>query len=133
MRIDFSGVKDNGGFSLVEEGGYNARVTRLEKKTSQTGNLYLSIGFTITDEGDGKGRQIWENYPLSEKALWKFKQLLDAAGLDTEGEVEFNPGDLMGQEVHIEVGIGPDYKGVDRNKVPKVSQVKDKVANGFDF
>lgn len=132
MEIDFTNVS-GGGFELVPDGGYNARVAKIEKKTSQAGNTYLAFEFAISDEGTLKNRKLWENFPLTPKALWKLKQLLDAAGIDTEGKIDFNPGDLLGKELHLDVEEGEDMNGKPRNKVAKVSEAKDKVATGFDF
>lgn len=136
MILNFKGVETKE-FKLLDEGNYNARVQKIEAKTSSKDNPYLGICFVITDEGKGlKGRLVWDNFYLSEKAIWKFKQLLDAAGMDTEGDaegnVDFNPGDLVGAEVNIKVGTD-SYEGKDRNVVLSSSEAKDTVSTGFDF
>lgn len=132
MKINFTNVKTYGtDFEPLEDGNYNARITKIESRESQAGSTYLQFEFTITD-AVAKGRKVWDNYSLNEKALWKIAGLLSALGYEVDGELEFDPGELMGRELNITVGT-EDYKDKLRNKVNDHRELQETAANGFDF
>lgn len=134
MLINFKNVETGGSLGPLPSGGYNARIAKIEEKKSQAGNMYLSFEFNVTDNGSYKNRKIWESFPLTENALWKLKQVLDAVGVDTSGEVDFSPQLVMGRELHLEVDVEEStMNGKPRNRVTRISEAKDSEVGSFDF
>lgn len=96
INLDFSNVPQQ---VLLEEGLYKVRIKKAELKKSSTGKDMLSVIF----EEDTTKSAIFENYTLTPDALWKVRELLDAAGFDTKNMVEFDPSTLVGLEFNAKV------------------------------
>lgn len=95
IKLDFSNVT-GGSFEPVPAGDYLLEIEKVENKVSKAGNDMLNITFNIV-EGEYEGRKIFDLYVLTEKALWKLKDLFAALEYDVDGTVEFDPQDLVGR------------------------------------
>lgn len=85
-------------FEPLPEGIYNAVLDgEVEVKDGQNGP-YWSWTFKITDEGF-EGRQQWLNTSLSEKALWKLREVFEAFGYSADTHTD----DLIGKPVKLMV------------------------------
>lgn len=109
--LDFSSVEN----TVLEEGMYELDITNVEEKVSRTGKDMILVTFKHQETGTA----IWENYVLQENCLWKLKELLDAVGIDTEGTVDIDFNDLIGQTVTGKV-IQEEYNGSMKNRIQKV-------------
>lgn len=100
IRVDFSKVKD-GGRVRVPEGDYVVKVKAVKQDTSQSGNPMLVWTFTGVD-GKLKGRDIIDRTTLTEKSLWKLRDLLEAMGVKVPKRVVDIPvKKLIGKELGV--------------------------------
>lgn len=113
MNLDFSNVPSR---EPIEEGHYTLRIAKAEEKISKNGNPMLSVEYDIVGM---EGRKLWDNYVLTDKALWKMQELCKALGYDTETALTLDPVDLVGQEVIAKV-IQEEFEGDIVNRVKKI-------------
>lgn len=117
-KLDFSGVKD---FDAIAPGLYDATVFEVEHTFAQSsGNPMFNFTFAIQG-GEYDGRKVFTNAVLTPEAMWKLKQILKACGIDIpeNGQIEFEPRDIMGTKVKIQVRHR-EYQGVKRAEVSAV-------------
>lgn len=108
--VDFSNVKDGGEFNPrhMPEGDYPAKITAYKiGKAESTGNDMIT--FTIALEGK-RG-----TYPyrctLTEKSLWKLRNLMVAAGISVpKKKLKIDPSRLVGKKVGVEL-TDDEYEG----------------------
>jgi hypothetical protein len=110
--LDFSNVQSN---EPLAEGMYELDITKVEEKQSQSGKDMILVTFKHQETGTA----IWENYVLQENCLWKLKELLDAVGIDTQGTVDLDFEELVGQTVNAKV-TQEEYNGQMKNRIQKV-------------
>lgn len=67
-------------------------------------------------------RKLWDNYVLTDKTLWKLKELLNALDMDTSAIVELDVQELVGSQLQAKV-IQETYNGEIVNRVKKVMPV----------
>ena len=99
----------------VPAGTYVCRAVAVEETTTRHGDEMWRVRFSI-EEGPHRGRLLWDNLPFSEAALPRAKLACDALGLDTEGEVDLSPDELLGRRCRLRITL-ETYKGRRRNKV----------------
>lgn len=87
VEVDFKetesrgGKKRTGGRAHYPEGDYAVKITRAEVgKSPEKGTPQVSVTFQFTD-GKLKGKEITDQFYLTEKSLWRFRNLLEAAGI----------------------------------------------------
>lgn len=113
LNLDFSSVPSR---EPLEEGLYELTILEVEKTTSKTkGTPMLKVTF---EEPLTKTR-IWENYVIQPNTLWKLKELLDAAGVSTEGDLVFDEADLIGTTYKAKV-IQDTYNDQVVNRIKKI-------------
>src|SRR5260370_24200725 len=103
---------------LVPDGLYPATIYNVERKNSNAGSDMLVLTLKIT-EGEWASHTIPDYYVLTLEQLGKLKGLLLALGWSSElltGEFAFEPGDLLGKPVVIQVTHRP-YEGQERNSI----------------
>lgn len=111
-KLDFTGVES---FTRCEEGQHVAKLAKLDEKQSQAGDDML-VGVFEVVRGESKGSKVYENFPLTQKALWKLKSFLEVVGVKAEGRVKIDLDKLVGRQCIIEVGH-EEYNGVTRAKI----------------
>lgn len=127
IKLDFSNIT-GGDFEPIPAGDYTLEIEEVKEQVSKAGNQMLNITFSVIDEGEYKGRKIFEHYVLTEKALWRLKELFIALGKDVDGVVSFDPQELVGEifigNVIIEESEGYEprnrlkkHKKIDSNKI----------------
>lgn len=114
LNLNFSSVPDR---SPLEEGVYELQISKVEEKISSNGNPMLLVTFDV--QGVDGNRKLFENYVLTDEALWKLKELFDALDIDTSDIVDLDPMDLVGSAVSARV-IQDEYKGEIVNRVKKI-------------
>lgn len=112
LNLDFSNVQSN---VVLEEGMYNVTIEKVEEKTASTGKPMLLVRFKEEEQG----AVLFENYVLTEEALWKLKELLSAAGIECNGAVDFDTDELVGLMFKAKI-IKEQYNGSDVNRIKKV-------------
>lgn len=118
LKVDFTGVES---YSRCSEGIHRAKVAEIQEKTSQGGDDMLQIAMEVVSGAD-KGCRVFDNCVLSDKALWKFKQLLSALGIKCDGKVAVDLDGLIGKTCDIEV-FHEEYNGQARAKISNYSKV----------
>lgn len=114
LNLDFSNVPSR---EPLEEGIYVLQIAKATEKVASTGTPMLSIEYDVMEvEGN---RKLWENYPLTDAALWKLQELMTALGFDTSEIVNLEPSELVGSQVSAKV-IQDVYNGDTVNRVKKV-------------
>lgn len=102
MKFDFTNVQ--GSYDPIPAGTYECTLFSCKQKTSQNGNPMLEWAFTV-EAGDYEGRRVFTNTPLLPQTMWRLKNMLrgfeDVGDLD--GEIDFEPEDLIGQAVLCKV------------------------------
>ena len=111
-KLDFTGVES---FTRCDEGQHIAKLIKLEEKQSQAGDDMLVGTFEVI-KGDSKGSKVFENFPLTQKALWKLKTYFEAIGIKAEGKIKIDLDKLIGRVCIIEV-IHEEYNGSLRAKI----------------
>lgn len=118
LNIDFTNVEASN-FQELKPGTYQARVAKVEEKTSQAGNPYLNWEFDV-ENGQGKA---WYITSLLPNALWNLKtMLINAFGMDTDalnGAFNLDPTDFIGLQVTLVVET-EEYNGQERARVKQV-------------
>ena len=116
ITLDFSNVT-GGNYEPIPTGDYVVEIEKVENRTAKSGNAMLNITFNVM-EGEHEGRKVFDFYVLTEKALWKLKDLLVAVGVDTEGMVDLDAEDLVGEVfvANIEIQQSPGYDPQNRIK-----------------
>ncbi len=119
MKIDFTNVQ-GGSFDALPSGTYDAFIYDVQQKESQNSEYdYLAWTFKI-DGGEHDGRQQWLNTSFSPKALWKLKEVLEAATqTPITGELNITPAEYIGKRVKIVLGQR-QWEGQTQNEVKKV-------------
>lgn len=96
---------------------YPVRVVGAEVKNAKDGeSQYIALDMEIT-AGDAEGRHVFDNLSLKERALFKLKKFMKAAGIPWEPD-GFNTEDMYGAELEVYVD-NEEYQGELRNRVQK--------------
>ena len=113
VKVDMTGVES---YSRCPEGEWLARLKKIKEVEIQgSGDDGLKAQFEVI-KGDAKGCSVFETFSLTEKALWKLKSFLDAAGLKSSGRLSLDLDKLEGKTCIIDV-IHDEYNGQKRAKI----------------
>jgi ABC-type amino acid transport substrate-binding protein len=126
-EVEFDGKEMD--FSPIPAGTYPAYIHTVEEKTSAEHGAYLSVRYSLSEENEKfRGRNIFSNAFLSGPASFRSKEILVAVGLAEKGKigkVSFNPADLQGKKVRVQVGTRV-YDGTEQNEVKRVLPLDEK-------
>lgn len=120
----FSGEVENN-YKPMPEGIYPGRVSDLEVRTSQAGNDYLNIEFTLDNNRKVWDRLMWHN----EACVNVTKGKLEALGFTRDERKELTPESLpsavklMVTDKKYDVKVGIDANDTDRNVVKYYSEI----------
>ena len=117
-KFDFSNVQ---AYKKCEEGSHRAKLIAIDEGTSQAGDDMLKATFEVI-QGESKGARLFDNFTLTDKALWKFKLCLEAMGVKSSGKVAIDLDKLIGKLVIVEVGH-EQYQGQVRARILDYSQI----------
>lgn len=121
MRLDFTGVEGQKAFEPLPAGKYTVEVTDFrESKAGENaknpGAPIVAWEFTVVGDGDGassdyEGRKIWDNMAIippsenSKGTLWRVKAMLEACGFEVDGEIDFDPEEVLNSTLVIRLAI----------------------------
>lgn len=115
VRVDFSKVEDRKS-TRVPEGDYPVKITKVKHTESEKGNPMLVFSFEIT-EGKYAGETLIDRCVLTEKALFRLRNLLQAAGKKVPKKaVNLDVKGLKGLELGITT-VDDEYEGRISSKV----------------
>ena len=126
-KLDFTGVQ---AYKRCEEGIHTAKLVQLDDKETQNGDDMLAATFEVI-KGDSEGAKVFDNFVLTEKALWKFKLALEAMGVKSEGKVVIDLDKLIGKVCDIEVAH-EEYNGQLRARILGYSKSSGTTADDDD-
>lgn len=112
IKVDMTGVE---AYSKVNEGIHAAKIVEVEQTQSQAGDDMITVAYEVT-AGPDKGGRVFDNFVLTQKALWKLKVLLKALGMKCDGRLIVDLDRLIGKSCDIEV-FHDEYNGQIRAKI----------------
>lgn len=112
MKLDFTGVE---AYVKCAEGQHVAKLVEIEETESQAGNDMLSATFQVT-KGNSTGAKLYDNFVLTEKALWKLQSFLNAIGMKADGKIVLDLDKLIGKTCIVEVAH-EEYDGKTRARI----------------
>ena len=115
LKLDFTGVES---FQRAAEGIHTVKIATAEVKQSQGGNDMITVAFEVT-KGADKGARVYDNFVLTDTALWKLKGLLQAIGMKADGKVQLDTDKLVGKVCQINVQH-EEYEGKLRARVESI-------------
>lgn len=116
-KLDFTNVQS---YKRCEEGIHTAKLIQIDDKETQAGDDMLAATFEVI-KGDSEGARVFDNFVLTDKALWKFKLALTAMGVDADGKVVVDLDKLIGKICDIEVAH-EEYNGQLRARILNYSK-----------
>lgn len=111
-KLDFTNVES---FAKAAEGRHRVKIVEINEQTSQGGDDMLVFVFEVI-KGESKGARIYENCVLTDKALWKLQQILQAIGIKCDGKVALDLDKLIGKICEIDV-FHEEYEGRTRARI----------------
>ena len=105
-KINMTGVDT---FTRCEEGIHTAKIVEIQEGTTQAGDDMLTGVFEVIN-GTSKGCKVYDNFVLTDKALWKLKQLLQSVHVKCDGKIALDLDKLIGKVCDI-AGYHDEYKG----------------------
>lgn len=122
VKLDFSNVES---FVKCEEGEHVARLKKIELKTASTGNEMFEAQFEVV-QGGSTGATLYDNFVLTEKALWKLKSYLEVVGVKADGRLAVDTDKLIGKKCVIVVK-DEEYNGRVRPRIQDYKKIKAQV------
>lgn len=117
-KLDMSNVET---YTKMSEGIHRVKIVACEDKTTQAGDDMIMMTFEAVNGAD-KGCRVFDNFVLTDKALWKLKQLLQALGVKCDGKIVLDTDKLIGKQCDAEV-FHEEYNGQTRAKVNEYTKI----------
>ena len=117
-KLDLTNVES---YTRMNEGRHRVKIVSCEDKTTQAGDDMIAIAFESIS-GDDKGSRVYDNFVLTEKALWKLKQLLKALGVKCDGKIVLDTEKLVGKKCEAEI-YHEEYNGQMRARVDEYLKI----------
>lgn len=118
VKLDFSGVE---AFVKCAEGQHVVKLVEIEETESQAGNDMLNATFKVI-KGQSTGATLYDNFVLTEKALWKLQSFLVAIGKKADGKVMLDLDALIGKTCIVEVEH-EEYDGKTRARIQEFKKL----------
>lgn len=113
VKVDMNGVES---FTRCPEGEWLAKLKKADMGEIQgSGDDCIKAQFEVI-KGSAKGNTVFETFSLTEKALWKLKSFLEAAGMKSDGKFTLDLDKMEGKICIIDV-IHDEYNGQKRAKI----------------
>lgn len=117
-KFDFTNVQS---FKRCEEGIHTVKLVQIDEGTSQAGDDMLKATFEVVS-GNSKGARVFDNFVLTDKALWKLKMMLQGMGIKCDGKIALDLDKIVGKLVDVEVAH-EEYNGQKRARIMEYSKV----------
>jgi len=111
ITIDWDGATDGPSFDPLEEGVYNAVITKATPGVTKTPppRPKLEVEFSLPEANN---RRLWRNYTIQPNALWALKQDLVALGMEVPtGSMDLDTSELIGLKCQLQVTVVPHWSG----------------------
>ena len=127
VKLDFSGIE---AFVKCAEGQHVVKLVEIEETESQAGNDMLNATFKVV-KGQSTGATLYDNFVLTEKALWKLQSFLVAIGKKADGRITLDLDALIGKTCIVEVAH-EEYEGKTRARIQEFIKIAAKVEDVED-
>lgn len=127
LKLDFTGVES---FQRAAEGIHTVKVATAEVKQSSGGNDMITVAFEVT-KGADKGARVYDNFVLTDTALWKLKGFLQAVGIKADGRLQLDVDKLVGKVCQINVQH-EEYDGKIRARVESIMKLEVEADDDFE-
>lgn len=124
MKLDFSNVE---AYVKCAEGQHVVKLLEIEETESQAGNDMLNATFQVV-KGQSTGAKLYDNFVLTEKALWKLQSFLMAVGMKADGKVVLDLDKLIGKTCIVEVAH-EEYDGKTRARIQEFKKLAAKAVD----
>lgn len=138
MRLDFTNVEEPN-FDPLPSGWYNVMVTQAsEAETGENsknpGTPMIKVQYTVEDSEDYNNRKLFDNFVIPQNpddknfslSMGTLKKFLRSNGVEVDdGDIDFEPDDLVGNQLSVKVTIQKarkDNQGIER---PESNNVRD--------
>lgn len=118
VKVDFTNVES---YKKCAEGIHTVKLVQIDEGTTQSGDDMLKAVFEVI-KGESKGARVFDNFALTDKALWKFKMCLVALGVKADGKIAVDLDKLVGKTCNIEVRH-EEYNGQTRARIGEYSSI----------
>lgn len=108
-------------FVKCGEGEHVVKVLEAKEGVSQAGNDVIQLKLQVL-KGSSKDAIVYDNLTLTEKALWRTKQFLDALGMKSDGKLVIDLDKIEGKTCIISV-IHEEYQGKTKAKVDEFKKL----------
>lgn len=119
LKADFTGVEN---FVKCTEGEHVVVLKEIEEKASSAGNEMLAVTFEVS-KGTCKGAKLYDNFVLTEKALWKLKSYLEVVGVKADGKIVIDLDKLIGKVCIVDV-IHEEYNGNMKARIDSYKKIE---------
>lgn len=111
-KLDFTGIE---AYVKCAEGQHVVKLVEIEETESQAGNDMLNATFQVV-KGTSTGAKLYDNFVLTEKALWKLQSFLVAVGMKADGKITLDLDKLVGKTCIVDVAH-EEYEGKTRARI----------------
>lgn len=118
VKVDFSGIES---YIKCEEGEHIAVLKKTELKTSESGNDMIACTFEVV-AGSSSGARVFDNFVLTEKALWRLKTYLECIGIKADGKLKLDLDKITGKKCIIGV-THEEYNGQTRARISEFKKL----------
>ncbi len=118
MSVNLNMDNVSTGFEPIPIGAYEVCVTQFEEITANSGTEGVSFTYVV-QEGEYAGRKLFDTYWITEKALYRLKNALEAMGVNIPaGNFNLCADDVIGKYIFASVDVGTytDSAGEDKTK-----------------
>lgn len=123
-KLDFTGIE---AYVKCAEGQHVVKLIEIEETESQAGNDMLNATFQVV-KGTSTGAKLYDNFVLTEKALWKLQSFLVAVGMKADGKVVLDLDKLVGKTCIVEVAH-EEYEGKTRARIQEFIKLSAKASD----
>lgn len=124
MKLDFTGIE---AYVKCAEGQHVVKLIEIEETESQAGNDMLNATFQVV-KGASTGAKLYDNFVLTEKALWKLQSFLVAVGMKADGKIILDLDKLIGKTCIVEVAH-EEYEGKTRARIQEFIKLAAKASD----
>ncbi len=126
-KLDFTNIE---AYVKCAEGQHVVKLIEIEETESQAGNDMLNATFQVV-KGTSTGAKLYDNFVLTEKALWKLQSFLVAVGMKADGKVVLDLDKLVGKTCIVEVAH-EEYDGKTRARIQEFIKLSAKASDDED-
>jgi len=107
-KVNFNNIEDSEKYPLLPAGKYRCFLDNVEESKTRNDDVMWRLWHKVS-HGPYQGRVLFDNLVFNKKCLTRVKALCDCARLNTSGEQDIGPEQIIGCECYITAGV-EDYE-----------------------